>query len=252
MSIDRGPGAGDQGPGRNQEPGAGGRGPGGNQGPGAGDQEPGRHQGPGTVRARKWRRLWAAAILLLLASVWALLNAGTALVVSREIGAPDAIVMLASHEWERLPAAVAVARQYPASRIILTVPFRPTQWNCSQCAERAAQLQAQGISADRIVELTGDPTANTYGEAQSVGRYAATHPIGRLMVVTSPYHTRRALHAFEHVLTPSGIMVGVMPAYPYSPANPRRWWLGVYDRGYVPYEWAGLIYYRAKYGVPLN
>jgi uncharacterized SAM-binding protein YcdF (DUF218 family) len=193
-----------------------------------------------------------AAIAVLLASAWAGLNAGSALVVSRDVGAPDAIVMLASHEWERLPAAAALARQYPESRVILTVPVKPTQWNCSQCAERPALLEAQGISADRIVELTDDPTANTNGEAQSVGRDAAKHPIGKRLVVTSPYHSRRALHAFEHVLEPAGVKVGIVPAYPYSPANPRRWWLGVYDRGYVPYEWAGILYYRAKYGVPLN
>ena len=66
--------------------------------------------------------------------------------------------------------------------------------------------------------------------------------------MTSPYHTRRALRAFEHVVGQTGVEVGVIPATQFSPANPRRWWLGVYDRAYVPYEWAGLgIYYRIKY-----
>ena len=91
---------------------------------------------------------------------------------SRDIGQPDAIVMLASHEWERLPAAAALSQQYPESLVILTVPITVTKWNCHQCPARPAQLQAEGITADRIVELSGDPAANTYGEALSVRRLA--------------------------------------------------------------------------------
>ena len=198
------------------------------------------------------RRIWLCLLLLAAASTWTAMHAGTALVVTRPVSPPDAIVMLASHEWERLPAAAAVARQYPQSRVLLTVPLAATKWNCSQCPERPAQLEAQGISSDRIVELTGDPAANTYGEALSVRRYTGSHPVRKLLVVTSPYHTRRAQRVFDHVLGPTGVEVGVLPAIPPSPANPRRWWLGAYDRGYVPYEWAGIIYYRLKYGVPLR
>ena len=203
-------------------------------------------------RRRRRRLLWPLAILTVLLTLWAGVNAGTGLVVSRDIGQPDAIVMLASHEWERLPAAAAVARQYPESRVILTVPITVTKWNCSQCPERPAQFAAQGVSADRIVELAGDPAANTYGEAQSVSRWVRTHPIKKLLVVTSPYHTRRALNVFEQAVGSLGVEVGVLPATQFSPAKPQRWWLGVYDRGYVPYEWAGIIYYRFKYNVPVK
>ena len=203
-------------------------------------------------RRRRRRLLWPLTILFLLTTVWAAFNAGNGLVVSRDIGRPDAIVMLASHEWERLPAAAAVARQYPVSRLILTVPIKVTKWNCHQCPERPAQLEAEGVPLDRIVLLTGDPAANTYGEALSVRRYLTGQPVKKLLVVTSPYHTRRALRVFDHVVGPSGVEVGVLPASAFSPANPRRWWLGVYDRGYVPYEWAGILYYRVKYSVPLT
>lgn len=215
---------------------------------GAGDRGPGRTIA--TLKRRK--RLWIASLLLLLSSLWPAFHAGTALVVSRDIGEPDAIVMLASHESERLPAAASVARQYPASRVLLTVPITVTKWNCSRCPERPAQLEAEGVSPDRIVELGGDPAANTYGEALAVQRWVSGQSIKKLLVITSPYHTRRALRAFEHVVGQSGVEVGVLPASAFSPANPRRWWLSEYDRGYVPYEWTGIIYYRLKYGVPLK
>jgi uncharacterized SAM-binding protein YcdF (DUF218 family) len=161
-----------------------------------------------------------AAILLLLASGWIGVHAGTALVVSREVGAPDAIVMLASHEFERLPATVALARRYPASLVLHTVPTAPNRWNCQMCDERAVLLQSAGIARERIVELP-DRALNTYGEAVATRQYLSAHPLRRLMIVTSPYHTRRALGTFRHVLVGTGTEVGVQPSGLYSPANPQ-------------------------------
>jgi uncharacterized SAM-binding protein YcdF (DUF218 family) len=207
----------------------------------------------GSSRIRRRRFLWLAGFALLVFSLWAGIGAGAALVVARDASPPDAIVMLASHEWERLPAAAAVARLYPSSRVLLTVPPKVTPWNCRNCAGRPHQFQEQGVAAARIVELTNYPAENTYGEAIAVRRYLSDRgPIKTLLIVTSPYHTRRALHTFQHVLEPAGVQVGIHPAFAVSPANPRRWWLGVYDREYVPYEWAGIFYYRVKYGVPLT
>ena len=201
---------------------------------------------------RRRRLLWLVSLVVVMASLWAASHAGTALVVSCDVTPPDAIVTLASHEWERLPSTAAVARQFPSSIVLLTVPQTVTKWNCHQCAERPKLLQAAGIAAERIVELAGDPAANTYGEALATRRYATTTPIRRLMVVTSPYHSRRALNVFRHVFTGMAVEVGVLPASASSVANPSRWWWHGYDRAYVPYEWAALLQYRVEYGVPLT
>jgi uncharacterized SAM-binding protein YcdF (DUF218 family) len=189
-------------------------------------------------------------VIVLLSGIWASLDAGRALVVSRDVEAPDAIIMLASHEWERLPAAAELARRFPSSVVLLTIPVTVTRYNCHLCAERPAWLQREGVAAGRIVELAPNARANTYGEALAVRAYAASHPIRRLMVVTSPYHCRRALHVFEHVLSGIGIEVGVRPASAYSSADPDRWWRHPYDRWYVTYEWAAILEYRVRYGVP--
>jgi uncharacterized SAM-binding protein YcdF (DUF218 family) len=188
---------------------------------------------------------------LLLASGWAGLNAGSVLIVSRDVGEPDAIVMLASHEFERLPATVALAKRYPSSRVLLTVPQAPNRWNCHMCLERAVLMQSAGIARARIVELP-NRALNTYGEAVATRHYLAEHPLRRVMIVTSPYHTRRAFNTFAHVLKGTGTEVGVHPATVWSTALPERWWRSSYDRAYVPYEWAGLLYYAVRYGVPLG
>jgi len=202
----------------------------------------------------RWRRSKRAAILLallLLVVLWGLRNAGRALVVSKDVGPPDAVVMLASHEWERLPAAADLARRFPSSFVFLTVPLKVSRFNCHLCSERAAWLQHEGVSAARIIELPNRVT-HTYGEALATRAYATTHSIRKVMVVTSPYHSRRALHVFEHVLTGTDVEVGILPASAYSIANPGRWLWYPYDRHYVAYEWAALLYYRVKYGVPLD
>jgi uncharacterized SAM-binding protein YcdF (DUF218 family) len=204
--------------------------------------------------ARWWSKRAAIVVLTLFIPIvlWALRHAGQELVVSKDVGPPDAIVMLASHEWERLPAAAEVARKFPSSLVILTIPVNVTRFNCHLCSERPAWLQREGVPAERIVQLAPNPSSNTYGEALATRAYAASHPLRRIVVVTSPYHTRRAMRVFEHVMIGTGVEVGVLPASAHSPANPGRWFWYPYDRHYVAYEWAALVEYRFKYGVPLR
>jgi uncharacterized SAM-binding protein YcdF (DUF218 family) len=203
---------------------------------------------------RRWRRSTRAAVVVLLLFLgalllWGLRYAGRPLVVSKDIGPPDAIVMLASHEWERLPAAAEVARRFPSSVVLLTLPVKVTKFNCHLCSERPSWLNREGVAAERIVQLAPNPSSNTYGEALAVREYASGHPLHKVVVVTSPYHTRRALRVFEHVLGSVGVEVGMVPASAYSAAEPDGWWRHPYDRWYVTYEWAALIEYRFKYGV---
>jgi uncharacterized SAM-binding protein YcdF (DUF218 family) len=201
---------------------------------------------------RSKRAALLLATLLLIVAIWASLDAGRALVVLKDVGAPDVIVMLGSHEWERLPAAAEEARRFSSSKVLLTMPVRVTRFNCHLCSERPAWLQHEGVQADRIIELTANPTTDTYDEALAVRAYASSHPIRRLLVVTSPYHCRRSLHVFEQVMRGTGVEVGVKPASAYSIADPDRWWRHPYDRWYVAYEWAANVEYRFKYGIPIR
>ena len=207
---------------------------------------PGVHSWLG--RALRPRRLvlWLAVVLFLTV----LHGAGQELVVRKPVDDPDAIVMLASHEWERIPETVVQARRFPRSTIVLTLPRTMTQFNCYRCPERMEWLRQEGIDPRRIVLLPWT-TTNTYDEAQAVLRWSEHRPFKRVLVVTSPYHTRRALRTFETVLRVRGVQVGVEPASATSEAVPSRWWLHRYDRHYVVYEWAANVFYRGKFGVRL-
>jgi uncharacterized SAM-binding protein YcdF (DUF218 family) len=182
------------------------------------------------------------------AGLLAFVNAGTALLVSAPLEQPDAILVLASHEWERLPVAARLAREHPGAVILLTLPVRVTPANCHRCGERVAWLTGAGVAVERVLVL-GQRAWNTRSEAAAAVTYARVHRIGSLVVVTSAYHARRALATFRAAFRGSGVRVGQVPAPPAAESRPARWWANAYDRWYVGYEWAGLAWYAVRYQV---
>ena len=197
---------------------------------------------------RSVRFTWVAAILLLLVSMWGAMAAGSALVVSSPVERPDAIISLASHEWERLPEAARVATANPSALVLLTLPEAVTEFNCHDCSHRGDRLRRLGVGPERVrvLDLMGP---GTHGEAQAALEFARSAHLHRLVIVTTPYHTRRALAVFRKVFDGSGVALGVQPATASSSALPERWWARSYDRAYVAYEWAAIIYYAVRYGV---
>lgn len=199
-------------------------------------------------RRRPWVLLLVAAVLAVATSggVFAA-RAGATLVVSKAVGDPDVIVSLASHEWERLPEAARQAYRSPRALVVLTRPERPTVFNCHDCDNRVSRLAHLGVETARVrvLQLT---QGGTYGEALATRRLLDESGFRRVLVVTSPYHTRRSLATFTRVLG-GRCLVGVQGATATSPAQPSRWWAAPYDRAYVRYEWAAVLYYALRYGV---
>ena len=190
----------------------------------------------------------ALALVIGVPLSFALARAGSLLVVSHDLSAPDAIVILASHEWERLPEAARLAQRNPTAVILLTQPVAPNVHNCTRCAMRDSWLRAIGVTTNPIVTVPRRVT-NTYDEAVAAREYAVKAGYRRVMIVTSPYHTRRALAAFTTVFDGTGIGVGVRPAVTASVARPDAWLWGGYDRWYVAYEWVGIAWYALRHGV---
>jgi uncharacterized SAM-binding protein YcdF (DUF218 family) len=174
--------------------------------------------------------------------------AGSWLVVSVPLDQPDLIVSLASHDWERLPEAARLAERFPGALVLLTRPDHVTPYNCHDCEHRPDVLVALGLERERIqVRIITAP--GTFGEALMIRDFMKAADRHRLLVVTSPYHTRRTLGILRHVFSGTLTQFGVVPASRFSQAQPATWWLAGYDRFYVTYEWAALFYYAARYGV---
>ena len=189
---------------------------------------------------RRGVRATVALVILLIAGI-GLENAGEALVVTVPLEKPQAIIALGSHEWERLPAAAAEAHRTPQALVFITQPKVPTVHNCHDCANRVERLVAAGIDRARIVTLP-ETVSNTRDEAAAALAECARRDVHRLLVVTSPYHTRRARRIFDRAFAGHEIQLGVVGAGNHSPARPESWWKAPYDRAYVRYEWTALAY----------
>jgi uncharacterized SAM-binding protein YcdF (DUF218 family) len=190
----------------------------------------------------------AAGILGTLLIAFAVRYGGTMLVVTEPVEHPEAIVVLGSHEWERLPVAVQLARANPTARVWLTLPAEVTEHNCFQCAQRLDWLRAEGIGQERVTVLP-QRVVNTYTEAAATAAFVGKQPVERLVIVTSAYHGRRALATFRQVFTRSGLRTQIGVATATSSVKPTHWWLRRYDIDYVTYEWAGIVYYALRFGV---
>src|SRR5688572_33317078 len=118
---------------------------------------------------RMSKRRWHA-VLLVAVTLGVVSQAGRPLVVSEPLSHPDAIVMLASHEWERIPAAVRLAQTYPTAAGLLTVPAVITEFNCYRCLERPDWFRVEGIAPERI-QVIPERVRNTHDEALATLRY---------------------------------------------------------------------------------
>lgn len=211
-----------------------------------------KHKG---ARARRLRLVvWLAALAV---AAWPLLAwlAARELVVSAELRRADALVVLSGSAAyiERTHRAAELFREGRAPVILLTDDGQRGGW--SQAEQRnpsfneraAAELERQGVGRERIETLPGVVTG-THEEALRLREYAASRGLRSLLLVTSPYHSRRAWWTLRRVFQGSGIEIGLdVPARAEQTPPPALWWL--YGRGWrqVPGEYLKLAYYWANY-----
>ncbi len=189
------------------------------------------------------RRARVAGVGLALVLLIGAIAPARLLVAHADIDRPDAIVVLASHEWERLPAAAAAARRWPLAQVVLTVPSEVGPFNCIDCGRRPAWLNYLGVDGRRIVEVSLGRRDGTWGEAEVVVEHAKTVAWRRIAIVTSAFHTRRALMAFRMAAAGTGIEVGVTSAEAFSRLDPRWWWTSLEGWWYVARESAAVVSY---------
>ncbi|MFL6229566.1 MAG: YdcF family protein [Pyrinomonadaceae bacterium] len=203
-------------------------------------------------RSRAARLLVACALAL---ALWSLLAwaAARSLVVRADIAHADALVVLAGSSVfeERARLAAGLYAEGRAPVVLLTNDNERGGWSSAEqrnpfFVERAvAELTRAGVPRERITVLP-TPVASTYDEACELRDYATLHQTRSLLVVTSAYHTRRALWVLRRVI--GGVEIGIVPVEPggQTPA-PARWWLEARGWRVVAGEYAKLVYYHFYY-----
>lgn len=83
-------------------------------------------------------------------------------------------------------------------------------------------LEALGLSLESLI-VSDEPVSSTAEEAAHVRTVSLGEGFSRLIVVTSPQHSRRAWMAFRHVFKDSGVSVSIRPSR-FSAFEPENWW----------------------------
>jgi uncharacterized SAM-binding protein YcdF (DUF218 family) len=167
----------------------------------------------------------------------------------------DAIVVLggSSSYQERSREAAKLLLDGRSQRILITNDNMRGPWSSVEQRnpffnERSLQeIQNAGVPRDRV-ELLLQPVSSTYEEAELVKQYAVAQGLHSVLIVTSAYHSRRALWTFTRVFRDTGIRVGLMRVAPGIDSPPAAtWWLSARGWRLVPTEYVKMIYYVIKY-----
>ena len=217
--------------------------------------------GRGAVKARakggaRRPRVFLIVVLSLVV-LWPILTWAVAnlLIVKSEIAAADAIVVLSgsSTYLERADWAAKLYREGRAPVIILTNDNLISGWD--KVEERnpffyelaARELVKRGVPESKI-QVVSNIALGTYEESLGLRDYASIHNLRRLLVVTSAYHSRRALWSMRHACEGSGIEIGIdSPPPGWQTPSPSTWWWHRWGWKVVAGEYGKMIYYRMRY-----
>lgn len=152
----------------------------------------------------------------------------------------DAIVFLLG-ALDRSSKAADLYRRGVAPVILMS----PTDGAWNETERHFQVLTSKGVPADAIRVLPGAVVQGTHDEALRVCEYVRAHPVRRVTVVTSAYHTARTRWAFRRALRDTGVEVRMAASDPHF--TETDWFM--HEDGIKLYacEIVKILYYRIMY-----
>ena len=190
--------------------------------------------------------IFNSAVLLggLVAFGFFVLRAGHFLTVDHALSHADAIVVLGGNP-RRAHHAVGLFNQGYAPVVVFSGgTLRNAGLACSSALLSLEAARELGLPQDAA--LIAPEAQSTYDEAVNLRRLAEEHGWTSLIVVTDPFHTRRAGRTFRTLLP--GVTVRVCAA-PNPDHDPARWWQNEHGLVAVPNETVKLAFYWVRYGI---
>lgn len=166
---------------------------------------------------------------------------GNYLVVSDPLSKADAILVLDGDypRDERLLYAVQLWQSGYAPRIILSAKMGSWMSYADYPSWRHAMML--NIPQD-VLLIAGHNADSTKEEAQKVLPFIKQHDFGKIIIVTSSYHTRRAAKVFKKVWAGSGVDF-LVAAAKSADFHPDEWWHHRADSRTFFYELTKTIWY---------
>lgn len=146
------------------------------------------------MRRLSWVAVWTLAVAGILAMVLALTSGS--LLIRNVPRKSDVIVVLAGETERRPERGFELLDQGFAPRLLLDVPAATViyRWNQIELAQKYLNDVHREVDAS-VCPIYG---LSTKAETQDVSRCLQKLPVHSILLVTSEYHTRRALSIFEH------------------------------------------------------
>ena len=195
------------------------------------------------------RIVFASLVVLLFAvavmtrQVW-LTAVGEALVARDELRPADVIVVLAGNSpFRARHAETLYARGLAPNVIISNEPLSSHGVQTTWLELRQAGLVHLAIPDDAIVPIS-EISDSTYDEALRSRDIMRAHGWRAAILVTDPFHMRRAILTFRQAFDPSGLTVAASPA-DGSKYGVDNWWTDRNATMRVAQEYLKLGYYLA-------
>ena len=173
---------------------------------------------------------------------------GAWLTLPPRVEAADAIVVFGG-DHRRLQPAIDLYRAGVAPALWYTGASAESELPTRDHAQVAHDMAvAQGVPGEAITLLA---TANTWEDGQQIAELAQARGVDSLLVVTSWYHSRRALCVLQYHMADSGIQVYYQPAAT-GDFDASNWWQSASSYRLINRELSKLIFYRLNYGINFN
>lgn len=166
---------------------------------------------------------------------------GNWLVVSDSLEPADVIVVLGGETGERVQEAVKLYKRGYAPKLLMS--GGPLAWRLSYAQIMGAQARYLGVSSKDII--LEDQSFSTLDNAYYSLLLVRKNKFNKVIVVTSPSHTRRAKRVFDKYFSDYDIKLMVHPV-PKSKFKLSKWWQRHEDTQRVFREYSSLFYYFLK------
>ncbi len=184
-------------------------------------------------------------VFLLISYKFWLIQIGKYLVFQTALKPADVIVVLGGGEKERAYQGIKLFKEKYAKKIIFTgekldVPFlEEVHW--AQLAKKEAVLN--GIEEKDIIIVL--ESHSTYDDALLIKKIVKKYEFKSLIIVTEPYHIKRAFFVFKKRFKKSAVNLMFYPVQD-SWFSANNWWFSEKGLVRVNNEYIKFIYYLCK------